>query len=140
MRGHIMISCRAFTIMEIMVVIVILGAIAGFAIPNYTKSVEQAYERDAIMQLSAIHATNQIYFAKTGAYWPPNGSAYDVNSINSNLNLNIIENGMTYSCTGTNGTTFTCTAVRSGAAAFTVTVTEAALTATNPDCTSGACP
>jgi prepilin-type N-terminal cleavage/methylation domain-containing protein len=130
---------KAFTIMEILIVVVIIGVIAAFAIPNYGRSVAQTHLQDAIIQLSAIRTANQVYYARTGAYWPPSGSN-NVAAINSNLSLNIIENGMTYTCTGT-GTAFSCTAVTPGIGSFTTTVTQAALSATNPQCTSGsACP
>ncbi len=135
-------ASKAFTIMEILIVVIIVGVMAAFAIPNYGRSVSQSHLQDAMMQLSAIRTANQVYYARTGAYWPPSGSN-GVTAINSNLSLNIIENGMTYTCGpgATVGTTFTCTAVTSGAGSFTTTVTQAPLSTTNPQCTSGsACP
>lgn len=131
-------SPKAFTIMEILIVVIIVGVIAAFAIPNYGRSVAQTHLQDAVMQLSAIRTANQVYYARTGAYWPPSGSN-NVSAINSNLSLNIIENGMTYTCTGT-GTTFNCTAVTTGGSSFTTTVTQAPLSTTNPQCTAGSCP
>ena len=126
----------AFTIMEIMVVVIILGVIAGFAIPNFSKSIERTHMTDAINQLQAIHSADQIYFARTRAYWPAT-AVNDVTAINTALSTNIIENGMAYNCSG-DGTSFTCTATRTGST-FVVTVTEAPLSDTNPACT-GACP
>jgi prepilin-type N-terminal cleavage/methylation domain-containing protein len=132
---------KAFTLMEILVVIVILGAIAGFAIPNFTRTIERSHENDAILQLEAIHSANKIYQARNNAYWPPDTASYDITSINTNLGLNIIANDMTYTCLGTDGSTFFCKAVRNApAASFTVSVTEADLSSSNPACTAGACP
>lgn len=134
-------SPKAFTIMEILIVVIIIGVIAAFAIPNYGKSVAQSRLQDAILQLSAIRTANQVYYARTGSYWPPSGTE-NVAAINSNLSLNIIENGQTYSCTGT-GATFSCSAVTLplGPSSFTTTVTQAPLSTTNPQCTSGTtCP
>ena len=130
---------HGFTIMEILVVVIIVGIIAGFAIPNYGKSVEQGYLQDAMIQLSAIRSANQLYYAKTSTYWPPTSDRY-VSAINTSLSLNIIENGLAYECDpgGVVNQTFTCTATRTGGA-FTVTVDEAPLSTTNPDC-SGSCP
>ena len=136
-------SPKAFTIMEILIVVIIVGIIAAFAIPNYGTSVAQSHLQDAIMQLSAIRTANQVYRAKTGSYWPTVAGAKLVGEINSSLSLNIIENGMTYTCnTTTAGTTFTCTATTTppGDNSFTTTVTEAALSSTNPQCTTGKCP
>ncbi len=134
---------KAFTIMEILIVVIIVGIIAAFAIPNYGRSVAQSHYQDAVMQLSAIRTANQIYFARTGAYWP-NTPGQTIAAINANLSLNIIENRKTYTCSpGTTiGTTFTCTAVynATGSDTFTATVNENPLSTTNPQCTGGTCP
>lgn len=126
--------------MEIMVVVIIVGVIAGFAIPNFSKSVDQSHYQDAVIQLSAIRSANQVYYARTATFWPPTNNN-DVTAINTALSLNIIENGLTYNCDkGTNpATQFTCTAIPTGGA-YTVTVNEAPLSSPgNPSC-SGSCP
>ena len=133
--------------MEMIFVVLILGILVATALPAYKVAVERTYEKDAIMQLSAIHAANKIYFSRAGTYWPPIGWAgdLDLNSatgINASLHLQVMANGMTYTCVNTeNNATFTCTAVRDEpAASFTVEVTQDPLDATNPSCTLGACP
>ena len=132
-------SIKAFTIMEIMIVVIIVGIIAAFAIPNYSRSVSQSHLQDAMMQLSAIRSANQVYYARTSKYWPATAAANNVTAINSFLSLNIIENAMTYSCTGiASGATFNCTATPVGSA-YTVTVTQNVLSSTNPTC-GGTCP
>jgi prepilin-type N-terminal cleavage/methylation domain-containing protein len=137
---------RAFTIMEIMIVVVILGAIMSYAMPNYTRTVERTYVSDAMMQLTALYSANQIYKIRNGTYWPlTNGQ--DISQINSSLSLNIIPSlVMTYNCDG-NGVLFTCTATRTGGGAYAVTVDQGNLKTTvppdsindNPRCT-GTCP
>lgn len=131
----------AFTIMELMLVVIIIGLIAGFAIPNYNKSVERAYEQDAIMQLSTIHAAEQIYYAREVRYWPLDANPYQIDQINTSLKTNIIENGMTLICTNNppNVSTFNCTAQRTGGG-FTLRVNQAVLSASNPCCSAGSCP
>ena len=130
---------KSFTLVELLAVIMIIAAVAGFAIPNYSRSVERAHEQDGLTQLRAIHAANQIFNARTNSYWPADAGAYTVNDINTNLGLNIIESGMAYACSGTDGTTFDCTATRAGGS-FTLTVDENPLSAANPSCTGGDCP
>ncbi len=119
-----------------MVVVVIIAIIAGFAIPNYQKSVERAHLKTAILNLTAVHGAQQIYRAQNNTYW----GTGNVSAINSNLGLNIIENGMTYTST-LGGVNFTVTAVRGGpSGAFTVTVINSMpLSTSNPGCT-GTCP
>ena len=124
--------------MELMVVSVILGIIAGFAIPNYNTAIERSHRRDAENQLRSIYAADSIYRAQNNSYWPAaNGQL--IAAINSGLGLNIIANGMTYTCNCrvACGSDFSCTATRNG---WTLTVTEAALGAGNPSCTAGVCP
>ena len=135
------IRTRAFSLVELMVAVVVVGTIATFAIPKYTRYTERTYRDDAIKQLTVIYIANNEYYLKSNpkSYWPGAGGNFDVSAINSNLGLTIIENGMTYTCAGTSAT-FTCTAVRNAATPFTITVTQAALSAANPSCTSGACP
>jgi len=108
---------KAFTIMEVMTVVIIVGVIAVFAIPNFSKT---------------IHAAQDIYRAQTGAYWSP-GVTYDVTAINSNLGLSIMENGMQYTCYDDLSGGYFCFAIPlSGSGSFCVTLTEDALSATNP--------
>lgn len=128
----------AFTIMELMVVIVIIGVLAAIALPNYTRTIERSRLQDATTQLTTVHAAEQVYAARSGGtYWPSDGAAHGVAEINTTLGVNLIENGMAFSCTG-DGTTFSCTGTRSGGA-FTVTVDENAVGVSNPSC-SGTCP
>ena len=139
---------NAFTLIELMIVVVIIGIIASFTIPNYAKSIERAHLKDAVTQLITIHSANQIYRAQNGVFWPPT-NGQNLNAINTNLGLGIIANSMTYTCDG-NGANFSCSAQRAvpRAADFTVTVTNGAITAppvtgaTNPSytCASGDCP
>ncbi len=123
---------RGFTLTELIVVVVVLGIMAGFAIPNYTKSIDRSYRKDGTVNLTAIYAAEQIYYNNNnGSYWPASGSG-DVSAINSNLGLGILSNNLTYSCSG-DGSTFSCTATRGS---MTLTVTQASAT---PTC-SGSCP
>ena len=131
--------------MELMVVVVIIGVLASFAIPNYTTSIERSHRRDAETQLMTIWSANQIYRAQNTLYWPDPSTSGDLTAINSNLSLGIISNGMTYNCAGLSADAsnpfgrFTCTAARQPSSSFTITVTQAQLGGANPIC-SGSCP
>jgi prepilin-type N-terminal cleavage/methylation domain-containing protein len=123
---------KAFTIMEIMTVVIIVGVIAVFAIPNFRKTMSNSYQQDAITQLTSIHAAEEIYRAQNnGQYWPLSASTYTLSDINTNLGLGILANGMTYTCSGNaSGTTYTCNATRASGA-LNVQVTQAALSTTS---------
>ena len=59
---------KAFTLMELLIVVVCIGTVAAFAIPSYTKAVDKGYARAAVMNLAAIGAAEQVYKARYGVY------------------------------------------------------------------------
>lgn len=127
-----------FTLLELMVVVIIVGVIAAFAIPNYSKSVQKAHERDMLAQLTMIHAANLIYRSYNGKYWYAAGDPQNLAAINSALSINIIASGgTTYNYNSVNGTSFKATAVWGDC---TLGVTEAPINGTNNPCLSdGTC-
>ena len=131
-------SAPGFTLMELMVVVIIVGAIAAFAIPNYNKSIQKAHERDMLAQLTSIHAANLLYRSYAGKYWYAAGDPQNLVAINSALSINIIANaGTSYNYTSPGGSTFKATAVWG---ACTLGVTEASIDGTNNPCLSnGTC-
>ena len=83
----------AFTLMELMLVVVILGIIAGFALPNIDKLYKKSQQRDVTNYLRVIHGASEIYKARNGAYWDPgDAAAHPLNEINTNLKLTIPTN------------------------------------------------
>lgn len=88
---------RAFTLMEIMTVIVIIGLITAFALPNYVKAVKKADERNARANLMGIRSAVEFYRTNYGTDIPPMGN---LNNVNTVLHLSLIDPKMTnYSCT-----------------------------------------
>ena len=136
---------KGFTLMELMVVLIVMGAVTGLAMPEYTRSVERAHRRDAENQLMLIHSAQEMYASRNNnAFWGPAVGAtpaLKLADINQNLALNTLANGMDYDCTGS-GAAYSCTAVRNGGAAFTITITQAAVNpGVNPICApAAACP
>jgi prepilin-type N-terminal cleavage/methylation domain-containing protein len=123
----------AFSLIEMMVVLIIVSIVAGFAIPDYTKSVERSHRKDAENNLLVIQAAQMMYAAKNGDYW----GAGNLAQINANLGVNIVANGMTYSCDGPSAgppPTFACHATRNG---WSLRITESL---TTPSCNAGSCP
>lgn len=131
-----------FTLLELMVVVIIIGVIAAFAIPNYNKSIQKAHERDMLTQLTSIHAANLLYRSYDGKYWNTGGVAQSMAQINSTLSINIIANsGTTYNYNSANGSSYTATATWN--IIYTLQVTEAAIDDTsvppNPCCQTNNC-
>jgi prepilin-type N-terminal cleavage/methylation domain-containing protein len=65
-------ACRArpsgFTLMELMVVLVIMGVLAAFAIPSYRRAIEQSRADIAGANLRAIWAAERSYWLETQEY------------------------------------------------------------------------
>ncbi len=88
---------KAFTLIELTVVAVIVGMLALVAIPSMIKGVNRGYSRDAWNNLKAIYAAQQNYSQDhNGSYLNCGNTA----CINSGLGLNIISNNaIDYTCT-----------------------------------------
>ena len=60
---------EAFTLVEILIVVVIIGILATVAIPTYFKYVERGYASDAKVQIKNILESSKLYYSETGT-WP----------------------------------------------------------------------
>lgn len=102
---------RAFTLMELIIVTIIIGIIAAFAIPNYQKSIEKSYERREYLNLLAINGAQAIYKAKNGVYF--GGGSMTIPEINAGLGLNLQSDGkFFYSCATPGPWWYGCRATR----------------------------
>ena len=136
-------KAKGFTLIEVMVVIVIIGIIAGFGIPNYALAVLKGRESNAIVQLTTLHGAAVFYKAQAGDYWVANTS--DLSNINDNLSTNVVANDLTYTYVSAAGSdAFEVTAQwddNNDTRDFTVKFTEAAIEdGVNPCCDAGNCP
>jgi len=98
-------AIQAFTLMEIIVVVVIVTIITAFGIPNYIKAVNKADERTVITNLMTLKSAVEIYTSEGDALGPWNS----LSEINTELGLGLLDTTATYSC-GAGGLTSECRA------------------------------
>ena len=59
---------KGFTLIELLVVVLIIGILAGVALPQYTKAVEKSRATEAITLLSNIAKAETVYALGTNSY------------------------------------------------------------------------
>ena len=87
---------KAFSLIEIMIVIIVLGILAAFAIPSYQKTKEAGEERTAAANLKIIENSLEQYKNQNGTY--PTVNCADVTAVNTTFGLSIIAEGVSYTC------------------------------------------
>ena len=82
-----MLRKNAFSLVEILIVLVVLGILIALALPNYRISKERALDKEAKAALSFIRAAEKVHKMEHGFYYPHNSTTSDVAEINANLKL-----------------------------------------------------
>ena len=59
---------KGFTLIEIMIVVVIIGVLAGLAIPRFTKASRKAKVSEAKLVIKNIYQALQTYYTSNGHY------------------------------------------------------------------------
>lgn len=119
----------AFTLTELMMVVLVLGTITALAIPQYNNVMERNYCHTMQMNLVAIHSGARIYNIKRRTYVIPSGGN-NITDINTDLGLAIsIEppppNPPRFNYTYVGGVAnFTATGTRNGGPVYNCTVTS----------------
>jgi prepilin-type N-terminal cleavage/methylation domain-containing protein len=81
-------SKTAFTLIEVMIVLVIIGVLSSLAMMSFSGSMEKAAEREACINLESIISAINIYKINNGSY--PAKSLVDTSAhINSNLKMDL---------------------------------------------------
>jgi len=89
-------SLKAFTMIEMMITLIIMIVIAGYAVPSYNRSQERADERVMITNLRIISSALETYRNRNGDY--PIFVDEDLEELNRVLNLSIMAQGVDYYC------------------------------------------
>ncbi len=80
---------KGFTLVEVLTVTVILGVMAGLAIPTYNGIIEKQGANEAYVNLQTIYRAEKLYHAKNGTYWEASGTL-SVATISQALNIDLV--------------------------------------------------
>ena len=111
---------KGFTLLEILIVIIIIGVLAGLAIPAYQAAVEKSRAQEALTSLAATRQSLIRYGATTNSDFT--NATFTVNQAGTlDYNPNTVSGGQTlifsYALSGLAQNTFTITATRVGGGA-----------------------
>jgi prepilin-type N-terminal cleavage/methylation domain-containing protein len=108
---------EGFTLMEVLMVVVVIAVLAVIALPNFRKTMERGYWREATDLLMTVYAGEETYFSLNDKY-------YDVNEAGGmtewriiymdDPNLAAVPVAFKVTSPGPAFTTFTATATRNG--------------------------
>ena len=65
---------KAFTLIELMIVVVIIGILAAMAIPRFMRTTAKAKQTEAKLILKQIYTMERTYRQEKNAYYPGDGS------------------------------------------------------------------
>src|SRR5215471_13799334 len=65
---------KAFTLVEILIVVVILGILAAIVVPQFTRATEEAQAGNIQAQLDTVNNQIELWRARHNGFVPPNGS------------------------------------------------------------------
>ena len=115
---------KGFTLLELLIVIVILGVLAGLAIPAYQSAVEKARGQEALTSLSAAREAAIRHFVLNNTYV---GIANDCSNLDFNPNTAVGGQVLRFAYAAANqgAVTLTLTATRQGGPVGTISVNQA---------------
>jgi prepilin-type N-terminal cleavage/methylation domain-containing protein len=76
---------KAFTLLELLTVIIIISILAAWGLPNYTTSKEKASDKEAVSNLKIMQSAQMAYKLDAGTYYSNASAAY----INQNLRVSV---------------------------------------------------
>ncbi|MEK6715763.1 MAG: prepilin-type N-terminal cleavage/methylation domain-containing protein [Candidatus Omnitrophota bacterium] len=82
---------KGFTLLELIIVVIIIGVLAGIAIPQYLNAVERAKLSKATANLSLISSAEKMYCAQNSVYLT---STFDAASVVNDAELDKWSEGL----------------------------------------------
>jgi len=94
---------KAFTLVELLIVIIIIGILATMAVPQYQKMVNRSKWAEAIQLAGAIKTAENLYYAEYNDYSTANLTALPGLALPTNrkFNFSVKTSGMIYGWSNT---------------------------------------
>lgn len=105
-------KASGFSLIELMIVIAIIGILAGIAYPSYTQSVRKSHRTEAKEALLAAAGRQERHYLQQNAYVINDADIADVSGATTTNGYYSIS---TASCSGSSDTCFVMTATAAGA-------------------------
>ncbi len=87
---------NAFTIMECLIVVLLIGIVVAFIVPSYSKIQIKMTEKTAAANLRMIESSILLYRSQNSS--SPSSNLSDISQINTTFGLNIFPDILSYSC------------------------------------------
>jgi prepilin-type N-terminal cleavage/methylation domain-containing protein len=123
---------RAFTLIEIMIVVAIVAILSAIAIPSYQEYVIRGRLTNATNSLAAFRSQMERHFQDNRQYTDAAGFQSPCNAAQlTTLNATLVPQNVTIACPALTANTYTASATGSGViAGFTFTITDTNIQAT----------
>ena len=105
-----------FSLIEVMTVCIIMGVLASFTVPRFSRAMEQSRANIAVANLRAIWSAQRLYWLQNRTYAPDLNTLLSANLIDPSLPGATIP--YTYSIADASDNWFTATATRGGSSSW----------------------
>ena len=107
---------RAFSLVEVMIVLTVLAILIAIAVPSYTRAIEQSRADVAAANLRAIWAAQRVYWLEHRVYSADLPSLQSIGLLDPALLQG--PSGYAYAVSAADAATFAASATRTGSSVF----------------------